>query len=230
MNDAIETSLPERACVVALHCSLGSGRQWTKLATALLPDRQLIAPDLAGYGSNPVSFDLPTTLAQEVESLSEALAESKGPIHLSGHENQSSDRARAFGKSLAELTGLPVLFWDERFTTVEAEAHLLTAGLTNTLRVLGKTAAAYVLVGDILKGIVACLIGLQLGVYVYSGGARVERLYAFGPPSGAACNVTLISHNETCCIGIVVDTTAVPDPDVLVNALRAGFDEVLALG
>jgi diacylglycerol O-acyltransferase / wax synthase len=67
-------------------------------------------------------------------------------------------------------------------------------------------------------------------VPVYSGGARVERLYAFGPPSGAACNVTLISHNETCCIGIVVDTTAVPDPDVLVNALRAGFDEVLALG
>ncbi len=67
-------------------------------------------------------------------------------------------------------------------------------------------------------------------VPVYSGGARVERLYAFGPPSGAACNVTLISHNETCCIGIVIDTTAVPDPDVLVNALRAGFDEVLALG
>ncbi|HYL53075.1 MAG TPA: wax ester/triacylglycerol synthase family O-acyltransferase [Acidimicrobiia bacterium] len=67
-------------------------------------------------------------------------------------------------------------------------------------------------------------------VPVYAGGARVERLYAFGPPSGAAFNITLISHNETCCIGIVVDTTAVPDPDVLVDALRAGFDEVLALG
>jgi glycerol-3-phosphate acyltransferase PlsY len=47
-----------------------------------------------------------------------------------------------------------------------------SGGLTNTLRVLGKTAAAYVLVGDILKGIAACLIGLQLGVYVYSGEAR----------------------------------------------------------
>ena len=67
-------------------------------------------------------------------------------------------------------------------------------------------------------------------VPVYAGGARVERLYAFGPPSGAAFNITLISHNETCCIGIVVDTTAVPDPDVLVDALRAGFDEVLSLG
>jgi|SRR5215468_5887203 len=46
------------------------------------------------------------------------------------------------------------------------------AGLTNALRVLGKPAAAFVLVGDILKGIVACFIGLRLGVYVYSEEAR----------------------------------------------------------
>jgi glycerol-3-phosphate acyltransferase PlsY len=47
-----------------------------------------------------------------------------------------------------------------------------SAGLTNTLRVLGKPAAALVLVGDILKGVIACLIGLHLGVYVYSGAAK----------------------------------------------------------
>jgi acyl phosphate:glycerol-3-phosphate acyltransferase len=46
-----------------------------------------------------------------------------------------------------------------------------SAGLTNTLRVLGKSAAAFVLAGDILKGIAACLIGLRLGVYLQSGGA-----------------------------------------------------------
>jgi glycerol-3-phosphate acyltransferase PlsY len=47
-----------------------------------------------------------------------------------------------------------------------------SAGLTNTLRVLGKSAAAFVLVGDILKGIVACLVGLHLAVYAGSGDAR----------------------------------------------------------
>src|SRR5580698_9717752 len=47
-----------------------------------------------------------------------------------------------------------------------------SGGLTNTFRVLGRTAAALVLLGDVLKAIVACLIGLALGVYVYSGGAR----------------------------------------------------------
>jgi glycerol-3-phosphate acyltransferase PlsY len=46
-----------------------------------------------------------------------------------------------------------------------------SAGLTNALRVLGKSAAALVLVGDIAKGIVACLIGLWIGVYVQSGAA-----------------------------------------------------------
>ena len=46
-----------------------------------------------------------------------------------------------------------------------------SAGLTNTLRLLGKPAAALVLAGDILKGIVACLIGLRIGVYVHSGAA-----------------------------------------------------------
>ena len=48
-----------------------------------------------------------------------------------------------------------------------------SAGLTNTLRVLGRSAAAMVLVGDVLKGVAACLIGLGLGVYARSGDARV---------------------------------------------------------
>jgi glycerol-3-phosphate acyltransferase PlsY len=46
-----------------------------------------------------------------------------------------------------------------------------SAGLTNTLRVLGKSAAVFVLVGDIVKGVIACLIGLRVGVYVHSGEA-----------------------------------------------------------
>jgi len=43
------------------------------------------------------------------------------------------------------------------------------AGLTNVLRVLGKKAALIVLIGDILKGILACLIGSALGDYFYHG-------------------------------------------------------------
>ena len=46
-----------------------------------------------------------------------------------------------------------------------------SAGLTNTLRVLGRFAALLVLAGDILKGVVACLVGLWLAVYVHAGEA-----------------------------------------------------------
>jgi putative Holliday junction resolvase len=56
------------------------------------------------------------------------------PVHLSGREGQKAGEARAFGQWLGEATGLPIVFWDERFTTVEAEEHLWSAGLTHKRR------------------------------------------------------------------------------------------------
>jgi putative Holliday junction resolvase len=56
------------------------------------------------------------------------------PVHLSGREGEKAGEARAFGKLLAEATGLPVVFWDERFTSVEAEGYLVSAGLTRGKR------------------------------------------------------------------------------------------------
>jgi putative Holliday junction resolvase len=56
------------------------------------------------------------------------------PVHTDGREGEQAAAARAFGQELASATGLPVEFWDERFTTVEAEGFLLSAGLTNKKR------------------------------------------------------------------------------------------------
>jgi WS/DGAT/MGAT family acyltransferase len=67
-------------------------------------------------------------------------------------------------------------------------------------------------------------------VPIFLGGAEVTANYAFGPLSGAAANITLLSHCGACCIGINTDATAVTDPDVLVACLREGFEEVIALG
>jgi pimeloyl-ACP methyl ester carboxylesterase len=74
-----------KGCVIALHCSLSSGRQWTKLAAELDSTHQLVSPDISGYGSNPPPMGLPTTLAGEVERLAEALDRIEGPFHLVGH-------------------------------------------------------------------------------------------------------------------------------------------------
>jgi pimeloyl-ACP methyl ester carboxylesterase len=71
--------------VIALHSSLGSGRQWASLAAELGRDHQVIAPDLSGYGGNTGPAMLPTTLSKEVELLGARLDEATGPIHLIGH-------------------------------------------------------------------------------------------------------------------------------------------------
>jgi putative Holliday junction resolvase len=56
------------------------------------------------------------------------------PLHLSGREGDLANRVRAFGAWLAATTARPVVYFDERFTTVEAEQRLLDAGLTNKKR------------------------------------------------------------------------------------------------
>lgn len=53
--------------------------------------------------------------------------------------------------------------------------------------------------------------------------------YAFGPTVGSGLNVTLLTYVDTCCLGINVDTAAIPDYDVFHDVLVDGFDEVLAL-
>jgi WS/DGAT/MGAT family acyltransferase len=65
-------------------------------------------------------------------------------------------------------------------------------------------------------------------VPMWLAGAPVQRFYPFGPTAGSAVNITLMSYNGVCCIGINTDGAAIPDPDVFLDCLRQGFDEVLA--
>jgi putative Holliday junction resolvase len=52
------------------------------------------------------------------------------PVHLSGRESEKSVEARAFGEWLGRVTGVPVEYFDERFTTSEADQILGAAKLT----------------------------------------------------------------------------------------------------
>lgn len=63
----------------------------------------------------------------------------------------------------------------------------------------------------------------------YLAGARITHMYPFGPVPGSAVMVTLISHNGQCCVGVNIDSAAIPDTALFLESLRAGFDEVCAL-
>jgi len=52
------------------------------------------------------------------------------PLHMSGHEGRQAEHARQFGARLEAVTGLPVEFWDERLTTVEAQRVLRQSGIS----------------------------------------------------------------------------------------------------
>ena len=52
------------------------------------------------------------------------------PVHMSGQESGKSKEARAFGHWVTTTTGLPVAFWDERYSSAIAEEYLRSAELS----------------------------------------------------------------------------------------------------
>lgn len=69
------------------------------------------------------------------------------PINLDGSEGPRSQATRAFARNLNKLSPLPVLLWDERLTTAEAERMLIEADQTRRRRaeVIDKLAATLIL-------------------------------------------------------------------------------------
>lgn len=94
------------------------------------PDRKFAFPlEIYTRGADDGAFFRAIVEREEVAGLVVGL-----PVHLDGREGQKAVEARQFGKWLGEVTGLPVSYFDERFSTVEAESALWDAGLTHRKR------------------------------------------------------------------------------------------------
>jgi putative Holliday junction resolvase len=52
------------------------------------------------------------------------------PLHMSGSESRQEVYTREFAERLGSHTGLPVVYWDERLTSREAERALREGGAT----------------------------------------------------------------------------------------------------
>jgi putative Holliday junction resolvase len=50
------------------------------------------------------------------------------PLHMSGSESRQSEYTREFAERLREYLALPLVYWDERLTSAEAERMLREAG------------------------------------------------------------------------------------------------------
>ena len=71
------------------------------------------------------------------------------PRNMDGSEGPRAQSTRAFIRNLEKLTALPVLFWDERLSTVAAERALLEADTSRKRRaeVIDHVAAGFILQG-----------------------------------------------------------------------------------
>ncbi|RQD77760.1 MAG: Holliday junction resolvase RuvX [Candidatus Syntrophonatronum acetioxidans] len=69
------------------------------------------------------------------------------PLNMNGSEGPEAQKARDFGEKIKSRLKVPVIFWDERLTTMAAERTLLDADLSRAKRkkVIDKMAAVFIL-------------------------------------------------------------------------------------
>ncbi len=85
------------------------------------------------------------------------------------------------------------------------------------------------LLGATLKSVdfvASCVPGVSFPLYI--GGARVTSMFAFGSPAGTSANITPFSYRGLADLTITADPASVPDPGLLAQCMRAGFEEGLA--
>jgi len=51
------------------------------------------------------------------------------PLHMDGRPSRQGEKVMKFGRRLGEELALPIIYWDERLTSVAAEEHLEAMGL-----------------------------------------------------------------------------------------------------
>jgi putative Holliday junction resolvase len=78
-----------------------------------------------------------TTVREDVAKLADLTSERcvslfliGKPLHMSGDESRQAEYIKNFGDRLTEKTGIPVKFWDERLTTVQAQRVLKESGIS----------------------------------------------------------------------------------------------------
>ena len=71
------------------------------------------------------------------------------PLNMDGSEGRRCQSTRDFAKNITHLLKIPLVFWDERLSTIAAERTLLTADLSRKKRseVLDMVASTIILQG-----------------------------------------------------------------------------------
>jgi putative Holliday junction resolvase len=118
--------------------SSGTGQQIGRVLALDLGKRRigLAISDALGITAQGLPTVQRTRLREDLQRLTDLAREKEVglfllglPLHLSGNEGRQAGWVREFGDKLTEFSGLPVEYWDERFTSVVANRVLRESGM-----------------------------------------------------------------------------------------------------
>lgn len=139
-----------------------------ELASALKPGQRLFGLDLGEKTIGIAMCDVMLTVASPLETIAKkkftldaealiALIKKHNvgglviglPLNMNGTEGPSAQSARAFARNFEQKHPLPILFWDERLSTVAVTRTLIEADVSREKRkqAVDKMAAAFILQG-----------------------------------------------------------------------------------
>jgi putative holliday junction resolvase len=98
-----------------------------RIGLAVSDELGLTAQGLETFERNRIRDDL-SRLDELVKRLNIGTLLVGKPLHMSGDESRQSEYTREFADRLARQTSVPVVFWDERLTSAEAERTLRETG------------------------------------------------------------------------------------------------------
>jgi putative holliday junction resolvase len=143
MTEAFRAALPQRGRLLGLDVgtkTIGTAlcdANWTIASPATLINRTKFNADLAAITKMVES--------QQIKGLVIGL-----PLNLDGTDSPRTQSIRAFAKNMNVLS-LPLLLWDERWSTAAVERQMIAADITRAKRAtkIDNAAAAYILQGAI---------------------------------------------------------------------------------
>jgi len=112
--------------------------------------------DELGFAAHPIATVRRTNLRADLHELVRLISEQEVerlvvglPLNMNGSEGPRADESRKLGAALSASSHLPVVYWDERLTSVAAEKSLIEARVSRAKRkkVIDQVAACLILQG-----------------------------------------------------------------------------------
>lgn len=112
--------------------------------------------DELGFSAHPIVTVRRTNIRADLHELVRIIKEQDVvrlivglPLNMNGSEGPRAGESRKLGDAIAGLANLPVIYWDERLTSVAAEKSLIEADVSRKKRkeVIDQVAACLILQG-----------------------------------------------------------------------------------